>query len=152
MLLGCAKKKRRGNFLLYAKAAAVSMRTIGLEVSSFDEVRHAGCGKWIFDCGRQNKEPARRMPTGSVIGCYAIRSMRGRAHRTRRLRRQLWPTNRPEPASAASERHHVVETIGAAETCWNLVEASSRVIDRVTNYRWCKASKFDPDTGLRDSI
>jgi hypothetical protein len=27
------KKERRGNFLLYAKAAAVSMRTLGLEVS-----------------------------------------------------------------------------------------------------------------------
>jgi hypothetical protein len=29
----CAKKERRGNFLLYAKAAAVSKRTLGLEVS-----------------------------------------------------------------------------------------------------------------------
>jgi hypothetical protein len=32
MLLGCKKKERRGNFLLYAKAAAVSTRALGLEV------------------------------------------------------------------------------------------------------------------------
>jgi hypothetical protein len=32
MLLGCKKKERRGNFLLYAKVAAVSMCTLGLEV------------------------------------------------------------------------------------------------------------------------
>jgi hypothetical protein len=31
MLLGCAKKERPGNFLLYAKAAAVSTRTVGLK-------------------------------------------------------------------------------------------------------------------------
>jgi hypothetical protein len=54
-LLGCVKKERRGNFLLYAKAAAVSMRTVGLGVASFEEVRHAGYGKWISDCGRQNQ-------------------------------------------------------------------------------------------------
>jgi len=38
----CAKKERRGNVLLYAKRAAVSMRTLGLEVSSFKDFRHTG--------------------------------------------------------------------------------------------------------------
>jgi hypothetical protein len=31
MLLGCAKKERQSNFLLYAKAAAVSKLAVGLK-------------------------------------------------------------------------------------------------------------------------
>ena len=60
--------------------------------------------------------------------------------------------NRRRPASVGPERDHVVETIGAAETRWNIVKASSRIIDRVTSHRWGLAIKFDPDTDLRDGI
>jgi hypothetical protein len=38
------KKKRQGNVLLYAKAAAVSKPTVGLEVSSFEAFRDTG---WV---------------------------------------------------------------------------------------------------------
>ena len=65
-----------------------------------------------------------------------------------RRRRRRWPG----PASVAPERDHVVETIGAAEACWNTVEASSRIIDRVTKHRGGIAIEFDPDTDLRDGI
>src|ERR1700692_3218950 len=78
--------------------------------------------------------------------------MSGRAHWTRRRRRQIWPMNRPGRAAVGPERDHVVKTIGAAETCWNIVEASSRIIDRITNHRGGLAIKFDPDTDLRDGI
>ncbi len=60
--------------------------------------------------------------------------------------------NRRRPASVGPERDHVVETIGAAETCWNIVEASSRVIDRVTSHRGGIAIEFDPYTDLRDGV
>ena len=92
------------------------------------------------------------VPTGSVIGGYAITSMRGSWHWTRRRRRQIWPMNRPEPAAVGPERDHVVETIATAETCWNTVEASSCIIDRVTNHSGGIAIEFDPDTDLRDGI
>ena len=60
--------------------------------------------------------------------------------------------NRPGPASVAPERHHVVETIGAAETCWNIPKAKSRIIDRVTNHRGGLAIEFDRYAGLRDGV
>jgi hypothetical protein len=42
------KKERQRNHLLYAKAAAVSMRTLGLEASSVEGFRHGGCVKADF--------------------------------------------------------------------------------------------------------
>ena len=60
--------------------------------------------------------------------------------------------NRRRPASVGPERDHVVETIGAAETRWNIVKASSRIIDRVTSHRGGMAIEFDPYTDLRDGI
>ena len=97
----------------------------------------------------KNKEPARGMLTGSVIGGKAVTSTGGREPWTR-----MWCLRRRWRGRAAvgPERDYVVETIGAAEACWNIVEASSRIIDRVTSHRWGLAIKFDPDTDLRDGI
>ena len=58
----------------------------------------------------------------------------------------------PEPAAVGPKRDHVIEAIGAAETRRNTVEASSRIIDRVTKHRGGIAIEFDRYAGLRDGI
>jgi hypothetical protein len=67
-------------------------------------------------------------------------------------RMQIWPTNSVGRAAVGPQRDHVVETIGAAETSWNIVDANSCIINRVTKHRGGLAIKFDPDTDLRDGV
>jgi hypothetical protein len=48
VLLSCVKNERRGNFLLYAKPAAVCTRALGPEVFSVEGFRHGRCVKTDF--------------------------------------------------------------------------------------------------------
>ena len=78
--------------------------------------------------------------------------MGGRENWTRMRRMQICPTNSVGRAAVGPQRDHLVETIGAAETSWNIVDANSCIINRVTNHRGGIATECDPDKGLRDGI